>query len=234
MTRLAGVDGCRGGWLCISKDTETGEVTAEVFSSARELFSQSPTPTVLTIDMPIGLPDEGSRRCDDEARTLLGPRGRSVFPAPIRPALEATSRAEASRITRAVDGRGVSPYAWGIYPKVREVDEALREDASLQAWVREVHPEVCFWALNGREPMAHGKKKPEGRGERQGLIETHFGVGVTEPVRTLFPAKTVADDDILDAFAALWTAERVVKGTAETLPADPPVDGVGLRMEMVY
>ena len=82
--------------------------------------------------------------------------------------------------------------------------------------------------------MAHGKKKPEGRGERQGLIETHFGVGVTEPVRTLFPAKTVADDDILDAFAALWTAERVVKETAETLPADPPVDGAGLRMEMVY
>ena len=233
MTRLAGVDGCRGGWLCISKDTKTGEVTAEVFSSARELFSQ-PAPAVLTIDMPIGLPSEGSRLCDTEARTLLGPRSRSVFPAPIRPALEATSRTEASRITREIDGRGVSPYAWGIYPKVKEVDEALREDAELQAWVREVHPEMCFWALNGREPMAHGKKKPEGRRERLELVETHFGAGIVEPLRALFTAKDVADDDILDAFAALWTAERVLSGEAETLPASPPVDGAGLRMEMVY
>ena len=91
MTRIAGVDGCRGGWLCITKDTETGEVTAEVFNSARELFSQDPSPAVLTIDMPIGLPERGSRRCDVEARFVLGPRGRSVFPAPIRPALEAVS-----------------------------------------------------------------------------------------------------------------------------------------------
>ena len=234
MTRLAGVDGCRGGWLCILKDTETGAVTAEVFGSARELFSQEPAPAVLTIDIPIGLPEEGSRTCDTEARALLGPRGRSVFPAPVRPALGATSRTEASRITREVDGRGVSPYAWGIYPKVREVDAALRADVSLQAWVREVHPEVCFWASNGREPMAYGKKKPEGRFDRLELIETHFGAGVTEPVRALFPAKDVADDDILDAFAALWTAERVFSGEAETLPADPPADGVGLRMEMVY
>ena len=128
----------------------------------------------------------------------------------------------------------MSPYAWGIYPKVKEVDTALREDAGLQAWVREVHPEVCFWALNGREPLAHSKKEAEGKEKRLGLIERYFGAGVTEPVRAPFKTKDVADDDILDAFAALWTAERVLSGEAETLPADPPMDGVGLRMEMVY
>ncbi|MFL5635521.1 MAG: DUF429 domain-containing protein, partial [Gemmatimonadaceae bacterium] len=43
-----------------------------------------------------------------------------------------------------------------------------------------------------------------------------------------------ADDDILDAFAALWTAERVARGAAITLPhADPPMDSVGLPMRML-
>ena len=46
--------------------------------------------------------------------------------------------------------------------------------------------------------------------------------------------RIAADDDILDAFAALWTAEHVVRGTAETLPhAEPPVDGAGLPMRML-
>jgi hypothetical protein len=43
----------------------------------------------------------------------------------------------------------------------------------------------------------------------------------------------VADDDILDAFAALWTAERIAPGEAVTLPEVPPRDRHGLPMEMV-
>jgi predicted RNase H-like nuclease len=43
----------------------------------------------------------------------------------------------------------------------------------------------------------------------------------------------VADDDLLDAFAALWTAERISNGTARTVPAAPLEDRFGLRMEMV-
>ena len=41
------------------------------------------------------------------------------------------------------------------------------------------------------------------------------------------------EDDILDAFAALWTAERIKNGTSQTIPAEPPTDSYGLRMEMV-
>jgi predicted RNase H-like nuclease len=49
-----------------------------------------------------------------------------------------------------------------------------------------------------------------------------------------YPVGLVAHDDILDGLVALWTAERIVRGEARTLPEDPPVDRYGLRMEMVY
>ncbi len=39
----------------------------------------------------------------------------------------------------------------------------------------------------------------------------------------------VADDDIVDAFAALWTAERILRGDACTLPAAPPRERSALR-----
>jgi predicted RNase H-like nuclease len=58
--------------------------------------------------------------------------------------------------------------------------------------------------------------------------------GAFERVRRDISRRSAADDDILDAFAALWTAGRIEQGTAVTLPhADPPVDSVGLPMQML-
>jgi predicted RNase H-like nuclease len=48
------------------------------------------------------------------------------------------------------------------------------------------------------------------------------------------PRKDVQVNDLLDAFAAPWTAERIARGKAETLPPVPPRDPVGLRMEIVF
>jgi predicted RNase H-like nuclease len=44
----------------------------------------------------------------------------------------------------------------------------------------------------------------------------------------------VADDDIYDAFAALWTAERIHAGTAEVIPDVPEIDSFGLEMRMWF
>ena len=46
--------------------------------------------------------------------------------------------------------------------------------------------------------------------------------------------KDVADDDILDAFAALWTATRIFEGRARSLPERPPIDAAGLLMRILY
>ncbi len=231
---VAGADGCRAGWVRLARRLEAAEVVLEVFPDARTLILARPQPSVLALDAPIGLPGAGPRDCDRLARRLLGaPRSSSVFAAPIRPALSARSQDEASERTQRIDGRRVAAQAWNLYPRIREIDALLRAQPGLRERVREAHPEVCFWAWNAGRPMQFGKKTPEGRDERRALVDAHFGVGAASRALERRPAG-VAIDDVLDAFAALWTAERVARGAGRTLPASPPSDAVGLRMEMVY
>ena len=144
------------------------------------------------------------------------------------------TRPEASQITKNRDGRKVGTQAWGIYPKIREVDELLRPNAMATRRVREVHPEVCFWAWSDKQSMKSSKKKPEGKAERRSLAEKWLGPDVLVSARGDRLKKDVADDDILDAIAALWTADRIARGEAKTLPEHPPTDSTGLRMEIVY
>ena len=83
--------------------------------------------------------------------------------------------------------------------------------------------------------MGESKRDPEGSAQRHRLIAAFYGERVVCEVRQQHPAMSqVADDDILDAFAALWTAERIYRGEARRIPERPQVDAVGLRMEMWY
>lgn len=230
--RAAGADGCKVGWVCLAREAG-GALDAYCVATAAELITLAPRPNALMIDVPIGLLDKGTRHCDEEARRLLGPRRSSVFSAPLRPVVAANSWAEACEVRGRIEDKRMSQQAWGIAPKVREVDELLRSDPALQSWVREVHPEVCFMAWSGR-PMMHAKKNAAGREERQRLVDEYFGPTAVSKVRAGFARKHVADDDILDAFAALWSAERLLRGEARVIPARPPVDAFGLAMEMVF
>lgn len=232
---IAGVDGCKAGWLRVYRDIGAGELHFDVSSEAEELFGRQPLPDVLGIDIPIGLTDAGPRECDRLARRLLGrPRSSSVFPAPIRPALGARSRLEASRIREAVDGSGVGAQAFNLYARIRDIDAVLRARPELRGRVREVHPEVSFRALNGGQAIVESKKTGEGRRKRQRLLAAYFGSRALAAVGAAFRRGEVADDDVLDALAVLWTAERVYRGEAVTLPDDPPRDAAGLAMEIVY
>ena len=95
-----------------------------------------------------------------------------------------------------------------------------------QGVIREVHPEVSFWRLNGRVPMAHGKKTFDGMRNRQvALIDAGFPQSFVENAAR---EHRVGDDDLLDALAALWTARRIFNGTAERFPVEPDVDLRGL------
>src|SRR5690349_2429275 len=125
---IAGIDGCRCGWLCLTSDLTTGNVQAQVLPSISDLLSLNPQPSLVMIDIPIGLTDSGPRDCDLDARIWLKqPRCCSVFPAPIRPMLAASNYSEACEIGQNTCGKRLSRQAWGIVPKIREIDTFLRE-----------------------------------------------------------------------------------------------------------
>src|SRR5687767_13053317 len=98
--------------------------------------------------MPIGLSDDGVRTCDVEARRRLPGAASSVFPAPVRPILSATSYDEARTTSLAASGRSLSVQTFGLVPAIRSLDDALGEPPDPR--VHEVHPELSFRALDGR------------------------------------------------------------------------------------
>lgn len=228
---LAGVDGCRGGWVAVTRSEAT--LSAMVVESAAELLTALPINALIAIDIPIGLRQQGPRSCDQKARMLLGqPRASSVFPAPIRPILGAASYLEACAIRTAVEQKRMSQQAYAILSKVREVDALLRANNDLQSRVREVHPEVSFAIWNDGIPMGANKKSGVGRLQREQLIDAAWP-GVREQLLKVVPRNRVKRDDLNDAFAALWTAIRIDANQAIHLPHEPLTDLAGLRMEIV-
>ena len=230
---VAGVDGCRFGWVCVMKDSDTNRVSACLLGRFDEVLAMTPRLGLVAVDVPIGLVEAGHRECDVAARRVLGPgRASSVFPAPVRAVLGAREYREACAISEGAHGKKISKQTFAILSKIREVDEFLCGDLKRQSWVREVHPEVCFWAWNGMRPMLHKKKSSAGKAEREALVEAVYGEAYRAIVGQ-FRRKDCGRDDVLDAFAALWTAERIAAGLAIRLPAEVVLDSCGLRMEIV-
>lgn len=230
--KVVGVDGCPNGWVAILYDVEAGTVVPKVHPSFEDVLAAYSDAIAIGVDIPIGLSENGARRCDVDARRVLGPRRSSVFPAPDPRVIDVASYQEALDLSRKATGKGISKQGFAIYPKVAEVNRVLTP--SFQNRVFEVHPEVSFWALAGGRPMSHSKKKPEGYEERRSLLMNELGFDIYSRKEALGIARPAGADDILDAIVAAWTARRRAEGHAGRLPSDPPIDAKGLRMEIVY
>lgn len=234
MPWLAGVDGCKAGWFRACRHTGTGKLRFDLLASVEDLVETWPRPKIVALDMPIGLLETGVRACDTAARRLLGARHVCVFSPPTRAALAARGHAEARRLNDAICGRKISVQAWNLFPKLRAVDAALRADARLGHRIVEVHPEVSFAEWNGGTPIRHPKRKAPGRAARESLAQAWLGPDVIALARGDRLRKDVADDDLLDAIACLWTAHRIDAGAAISLPEPPERDAHGLPVRIVY
>lgn len=230
-----GIDGARSGWVGVRRKGDGLEW--HWFESAEQVLRDNPQAEVIAVDIPMGLAERDPRPSDALARTFVGgKRASSVFSAPIRPVLEAASRREASDAQVRVDGRGLAAQAFALFPKIRQWDHLLRTDESARARVREIHPEVSFAAMRGGKGcgIVEPKRTAEGQKIRRDLLAERFGeVAVDELLRDV-PKKLAAADDVLDALAALWSAERIVAGTAQTLPSPVSIDSAGLVMAIWY
>ena len=219
MATVAGVDGCRGGWVVVRAVPEPfGILAIEVVPEIAPLIAEGLE--LVAIDMPIGLPSRRPRAADREARARLGPRRASVFPTPARVVLDATDHEDASARSRSAIGAGVSIQAWNLVPKIRELDASL--DPRLQARVRETHPELAFARLAGA-PMSDPKRTPAGRAARREVL----GLGEAEIPRL----RGAASDDVLDAIVLAHAAAAMRDGSAIVV-GDGERDQRGLRMEI--
>jgi predicted RNase H-like nuclease len=229
--RVAGVDGCRAGWLVASS-----EVDADGAMSRPELRVVPTFDAVvdlgfdrIAVDIPIGLLDvlaTGGREADRAARKLLGPlRGTSVFSAPVRQVFLAEPWPAPMP-----PNLGLTLQAWAITRKIREVDDALRalRDRPSVPVVIETHPEVVFFDLNGRHPVELPKRRSAGKEARRALLER---VGLWWP--DLIPPAGAKADDLLDALACLWVAAAPLD-LLQPLPVTTPAihDSEGLPMQI--
>ena len=75
---VAGVDGCRAGWLVVTRPlNEPAAAQVRLVARFTEVLGLLPTPEIIAMDIPIGLPErgeKGGRTCDTEARARLGGR----------------------------------------------------------------------------------------------------------------------------------------------------------------
>lgn len=231
---VAGIDGCRSGWLYVAIDG-SGEFRFGAVRRFNQAIHALRDAKLVLVDIPLGLPGKGqrARHCDVEARRAIAPRGSTIFPAPSRLATLATSYEAACEVNRNELGVGISRQCWGIVPKIREVDRFMRDSGDRPA-VREMHPEVAFWALNHGRPLLESKKSAEGLRARLALLEKRFAGAEAcfAACESAFRRKDVARDDIVDAMAgavtALWSPRL------STFPSRPEVDSVGMPMEIVY
>jgi predicted RNase H-like nuclease len=181
-----------------------------------------PTLLVIGVDMPIGLPERWGRQADAAARRFLGPRGSTVFPAPPRSLFDADNFEEANVRSRLEHGRGLPRQSFNLFAKIREIDRLMAAEQGER--VIEVHPECSFCVMAG-EPMPP-KQTAEGYERRLNLLEPQYGVIVRSR------PSGARRDDVLDAFAVLWSTERFARGE-HIVHGPAEYDGRGLPMRIV-
>jgi predicted RNase H-like nuclease len=234
---VAGVDGCRAGWVAAFVSPDHASVRLRVIEHFTDIFAAPEAPCIVAVDIPIGLAaytGPRGRGPERAVRPLLGDRQSSVFTVPSRAAIYAQDYRQAccGALQTSHPPKKVSKQLFMIAPKIREVDQTLRNAPALAIRVFEVHPEVAFWRLNGNRALPE-PKKVKGRAfapglalRRRLLVRHGFPEAATETAAPL----GAAADDLLDALACAAIARRILAGVAVPFPDPPLRDEFGLPM----
>lgn len=241
---VVGVDWGSSGWVSAAYDCDW---SFEYHPSMLNVWHDYPDASLILVDIPIGLPKGGYRKCDREAKECLGNRRGSVFWTPPRKAFEERSYTEAKEIVIELTDGSMTTQAWSIMPRIAEVDTFLQEVDGAADTVRESHPEVCFQKLSEND-VSLGKLSEEGREVRLDILDEHIDEAsdayrgfekedIDEPAPHERRFRTTHRDDVVDAMGLATSAhliEEEGEGTESTMPESPIEDGCGLPMEIVY
>ena len=219
--RVLGLDGWKSGWLGVFFDGSITEIAD--FSALGEVAGVEVD--AIVVDVPIGLPVEGRRQADAEARRFVKPRHSSVFTTPPELPLRAPTYALARSICVEHFGFSLSSQAYRLGPKILEAQGEVEQGIPFV----EGHPEVSFRAMAG-EPLRFSKRTWNGQQWRRSLLAK---VGIVIPDVIDGRSGSAPPDDVLDAGAMAWTAWRLAHGDAQTLP-DPPENLGGRQVAIWY
>lgn len=228
---VVGVDGCKSGWVAASWNTRKQTMDISVHATFSGLLNVFKSAKAIAVDIPIGL-IEDQRACDVQARSKLKCRKSSVFPAPDPRVIHFTEYHVAKEYLERASGKSISAQAFGIFPKVAEVNSVMTPE--LQSRVIEIHPEICFWAMGKEVEVCESKRTTEGADERFARLKANLLLPESEWEKIEMGIKCAQPDDVLDAVAAAWTARRWVNGSFGRFPEVEQRDGRGLRAEIVY
>ncbi|MBC7333712.1 MAG: DUF429 domain-containing protein [Actinobacteria bacterium] len=233
---FAGIDGCKKGWLSILLD-RNNRWKIVFYENIQSFWENNYDAELILIDIPIGLSEKGSqeRKCDIEARKILGPkRGSSIFQVPCRDSLYAKTYEDANNIHSRLTGRKLSIQTWNILPKIREIDFFLQSERKASTKIRESHPEICFWAFSGH-PMNYSKRKLEGILERKELLKSIYPQteDLLSYALSTYKKSGIKVDDVLDALILALTA-KMGFNRLNFIPQMLEFDSRGLPMEIVY
>lgn len=235
MSRYVGVDACRAGWFAVELSGDQWRFA--LYTHISTLWAYHRKAQMILIDMPIGLPEDGYRACDIEARALLKGRASSVFMTPVRAAVYAVTYADACERSLAHTGKKISKQAWNITPRIREIDSFLRIEPPAQAVIRESHPELMFSGLAGRVIEAP-KRTRDGQAARLEVLGRFFPQAqqLLSQAQATYRRREVTTDDVLDALALAVGARthHLLSLPAGAHGDDCPRDAHGLPMQIIY
>ena len=219
MNHVFGIDGCRYGWI-VAEEKPTGELNFKLIESLNYLERIISKKAIAGIDIPLAIHEKGFRMADAEARNLLKSRASTIFSPPAKETLLSNSYTDACEINELICGKKISKQSWFLFSKIKEARTIFCQDHK-KLKLYEVHPELSFMAMNDMKVIELGKKTNEGFKMRYKLVKMLFPKFDFEKIRANFKRGDVANDDILDAIAVLWSTQKIIANMAYYVPKKP-------------
>lgn len=198
--KLAGIDGCKYGWVIIIYNEEKFYYKG-IYKTIKDLIENNQDLDAVIIDMPIGLSSKSNlRTVEKEMRDEMEYRHSTVFNPPCRKALKSNSHEEASLINLDIEGKKISIQAFSIKDKIKEIDDCYDLFKEYKIEILESHPEICFKYLNN-SILSTKKSKPDGIRERLEILSQYYSDSekVFQYALSSTLRKELKKDDIIDA-----------------------------------